>query len=522
MTFFESDREFEIPHLTFFVQAYPNSKPPVMKKRILFSVILMALSCLFATQARATEMLFGAASADITPDEPVPLTGYRSVRISKGILSRCQANVLAIESREGGKIVDQAILVACDLCVIRPGIQEGFRKYISARLPDFDISKLFLAATHTHTAPVLLQDRYNEKDYGNAMQPKDYVPFMYERMAEAVVKAWNERKVGALAWGLGNAVVASNRRAVFSDGKAKMYGNTNTSTFRRIEGFQDHAVDILCFYDEQKKLKATAITLACPSQSVRGSLLSADFWHDVRELIRERHGEDIIVLGFCAPAGDQGPHLLYRKKSEARMDRLRKLTRTQELGRRIANAFDDVLGVIAQDIRTDVSLIHSVERVNLPGLKVKDSEYDIAKKICDALDAKEKMVGPDWWTRHFYGYVLDRYDAQQKADPVYPLELHTIRLGDVAIATNPFELYVDYGVQIQSRSPAEQTFLIQLAAPLDFAYYVPTPRAVEAGGYSAEVTHNLIGPKGAQVLVDETVRAIKALWSGSGKKVKKP
>ena len=117
---------------------------------------------------------------------------------------------------------------------------------------------------------------------------------------------------------------------------------------------------------------------------------------------------------------------------------------------------------------------------------------------------------------------MDRYEAQKKADPVYPVELHTIRLGDVAIATNPFELYVDYGVQIQARSPAEQTILIQLAAPLDFGYYVPTPRAVEAGGYSAEVTHNLVGPKGAQILVDETVRAIKALWPESKEKPAKP
>lgn len=495
-----------------------------MKKPIPTPALLLACSlfCLSAAQVSATELLFGSASADITPDVPVPLTGYRSVRISTGILSRCQANVLALESREGEKVIDQAILVACDLCVIRPGIQDGFRKYVADRLPRFDITKLFLAATHTHAAPVLLQDRYNEKDYGEAMQPKDYVPFMYERMAEAVEKAWKERKAGAMAWGLGNAVVASNRRAVFSDGTAKMYGNTNSSTFRRIEGFQDHAVDILCFYDGQKKLTATAITLACPSQSVSGSKLSADFWHDVRKLIHERHGKDITVLGFCAPAGDQSPHLLYRKSSETRMDRLRGLTRTEEFGRRIANAFDDVLPVIEKEIRSDLPMIHSVELIKLPGLKVKDSEFEMAKKICDALDAKEKMVGPDWWTRHFYGYVMDRYEAQQKADPEYPLELHALRLGDVAIATNPFELYVDYGVQIQARSPAEQTILIQLAAPLDFGYYVPTPRAVEAGSYSAEVTHNLIGPQGAQILVDETVRSIKTLWPEAEKKTTKP
>ena len=197
------------------------------------------------------------------------------------------------------------------------------------------------------------------------------------------------------------------------------------------------------------------------------------------------------------------------------MNRLRGLSRTQELGRRIADAFDDVLGVIEQDIRSDVPFVHRVERFELPARVVTDDEYARFKGLCDKIDAKEKMVGPDWWNRHFFGLVVERYEAQQKADPVYPMEMHVIRLGDVAIATNPFELYVDYGVQIQGRSAAEQTVLIQLAAPLDFGYYVPTPRAVAGGGYSAEVTHNLVGPKGAQVLVDRTVESIDALWKPS-------
>jgi hypothetical protein len=120
----------------------------------------------------------------------------------------------------------------------------------------------------------------------------------------------------------------------------------------------------------------------------------------------------------------------------------------------------------------------------------------------------------DKWKRHFHGLVVERYLAQQKGGwKTYPMELHVLRLGDVAIATNPFELFVDYGVQIQARSPAVQTFLIQLAASGALpAYYVPTTRAVPGGGYSAEPTHNLIGPEGAQSLVDQTVKAINELW----------
>ncbi len=486
--------------------------PRRIAQQLLLAAAVLAAGTGMVGDAAAAELLIGAATADITPDQPVPLTGMRTVRISQSIHSRCTANVLALESREDGQVLDQAILVSCDLCVIRPGIQEGFRQFVVSRLPGFDTSKLFLAATHTHAAPVLLQGRYQESAYGDAMQPKDYVPFLYERMAQAVAQAWRDRQAGAVAWGLGHAVVGCNRRAVFSNGQAVMYGKTDAPEFRRIEGYEDHAVDVLCFYDQQQKLKAATITLACPSQSVTGPTLSADFWHDVRTLIRQRHGDDVCVLGFCAPAGDQGPILLVRKKSEARMDRLRGLTRTQELGRRIANAFDDVASVIANDIRTDVPLIHRVEQVELPGLAVSEGEYTRAKTLCDALDAKDKMVGPDWWNRHFYGYVVQRYEDQQTADPVYKVEMHVLRIGDVAVVTNPFELYVDYGVQIQARSPAEQTILIQLAAPMDFAYYVPTQRAIAAGGYSAEVTHNLVGPAGAQELVDRTVAAIGALW----------
>ena len=98
--------------------------------------------------------------------------------------------------------------------------------------------------------------------------------------------------------------------------------------------------------------------------------------------------------------------------------------------------------------------------------------------------------------------------------------MHVLRLGDVAIATSPFELYVDYGVQIQARSPAEQTFLIQLAAG-PWSGYLPTPRAVAGGSfnaspmnnYSATVMSNRVGPEGGQALVDQTVEAINAMWA---------
>lgn len=90
------------------------------------------------------------------------------------------------------------------------------------------------------------------------------------------------------------------------------------------------------------------------------------------------------------------------------------------------------------------------------------------------------------------------------------MELHTIRLGNVAICTNPFELYTEYGVRIKARSKAVQTFVVQIAGAS--GGYLPTKEALQGGHYSTAVYSNLVGPKGGDVLVDETVKAINAMW----------
>ena len=114
-----------------------------------------------------------------------------------------------------------------------------------------------------------------------------------------------------------------------------------------------------------------------------------------------------------------------------------------------------------------------------------------------------------WWHQQ----VVTRFE-RQRAGTVQPfvMELHVLRLGDVAIATNAFELFTDYGIQIKARSPALQTFVIQLAGSTEMGSYLPTKRAVQGGGYSAIVQSNEVGPEAGQILVDRTVDRINALW----------
>ena len=80
-----------------------------------------------------------------------------------------------------------------------------------------------------------------------------------------------------------------------------------------------------------------------------------------------------------------------------------------------------------------------------------------------------------------------------------------------AIATNPFELFLDYGNQIRARSFAEQTFLIQLANGA--SGYLPTKKAEEGGHYSAYVSSGTVGHAGGEQLVRETLTVINRMFS---------
>jgi hypothetical protein len=347
------------------------------------------------------------------------------------------------------------------------------------------------------------------------MEPQEYVPIMFERMGNAVVKAWNSRKPGAVTWGMGHAVIAQNRRAVYANGSAQMYGGTGVENFRGLEDYEDHAVDTIFFLDENKKPMAIMVVVPCPAQSDErgecGKRISADYWHDVRTALRKEYGEDLVVLGFVAPAGDQSPHLMIRKRAETRMQKLRGVTRTQEMGRRIATAVLDVWDVVKSEAQTDLPFVHHVEKFDLPEYKVSLAEYDEAKTQYDKLAAKAKLTGRDYALKNFHGRVVRRYEAQQKAPTFSAIEMHVLRIGNVVIATNPFELYTNYGIQIQGRSPAEQTILIQLASPVGNAFYLATPRALAGKGYSAIPQSCVVGPEGGQMLVDRTVESIKKI-----------
>ncbi len=449
--------------------------------RSVILVVLVALVVLCvpefaaADAPRAGQLHVGWATVDITPSAPVVLDGSGYKRVTKEVEDPVTATVLAVETRDGDQVLDQAIMVTFDLVRMTQEVHEGLQRVAAEKLKDFDSKKLFCGVTHTHCGPSISYARtgpgqlYDISDRTDVMTPQQYILFLYEKVGAGVVQAWQGRKPAGISWGLGHAVVGFNRRLSYSDGSAIMGVDTARADFSHVEGYEDHAVEMLFFWDPEQKLTGMLVNIACPSQVGRKAI-SADFWHQIRQGIQEKHGPQIHIYAQCAAAGDQCPADIIRSKAEKVMLERRKISLKQELANRVIRAVEDAWPYAQADIQTRLAFGHCVVKTEIPNKNSFNEARWMPSKVA--------------------------------------VEIHALRLGDVAMATNPFELFLDYGIQIKGRSKGVLTLISQLSC--DHHGYLPTRRAVAGGDYSA-VNHE-VGPRGGAALVEETVRAINSLW----------
>ncbi len=431
-----------------------------------------------AGQIAASGLQVGWATTDITPAKPVSVVGFFAKRISTGVRDPLTATALALESRRPDGVAEQAILVSCDLLWIRRSTQDRVRRLLKDRVAGFDVDKMLLNATHTHQGPLQesgvfgpSHDVTPQEQAQGVMTGDRYGAFLAERLAEVAARAWNGRKPGGVSWAIDQAVVGFNRRFVYFDGSAKMLTPVNTAQFDCVEGVEDHGLGLLFFWDPERRLTGMAINVACPAQSEQGgTLISADFWTDVREEIAARH-KGVFVLPQCGAAGDIYTQAMFRHRAEAAMAQRKGISWRREIARRIVDGMERALPCARSSVEASPVFKHAVVRADLPTAAVPAPFY-----ACDS---------------------------------VRPAEIHVLRLGDTAIVSSPFELFTDYSVRIQARSKAVLTLLVQLSC--QHSGYLPSARAVRGGGYSAD--KYLVGPAGGGVFVDRCVREIESLWA---------
>ena len=499
---------------------------------------VLALFAALGASVAAAELKVGTAKADITPEKSVPLWGQFGLRLSQGVKSPISANVCAVESVENGSGVDAAIFASVDCVHIPTAFAQIVRDKVVAKDNSIKPEKIILFATHTHTAPTLYEGPRLPKGDHIEDYPET-IETMSTKIADAIVAAWQARQPADFSWGLEQTVIGQSRRACYFDGRAQMYGNPDDPNFSHYENPTDPDLGTLFFWNKEGKLLSIIINVACPSQVMEHlSVICADHWGVTRPKLNERFGQDVVIVACKAPAGDDSPHPQYRQAALARMRMLRFADEKElsadkresfqqylrahdsemfEIARRIDRAVADSYECAVKDKMSDVPFAHVTETLQLPMRHVTEAEYNECKAQRDAFQkalddnpdktpAEVAFMGIGW-----FGSIVDRYEAQQAGQfDTFPASVHVIRIGDVAIATDQFELFVDYSMRIKTRSKAMATFVMDLADG-DGAY-MPTAKAIQGGGYSAVIQSDPVSAEGGQMLVNETLRMIESVW----------
>ena len=491
----------------------------------------------------------GWASRDVSTDKPVIIRGQHYTRISKGVLDPIMATALTVENNG-----DYVIFLSTDTTDTVAGVLNLVCEKVKNKNKEIDTAKILMSATHAHTSPIQFDCRHwgsiNDipHDGVTIADSYEYTEFFASMCAEAVCESFEKRKNGLIAYGYGYAAVAHHRRVVYDPelseseerkaelkqiGTTKMYGHTKLPDFSGYESGPDHFANFMFTFDQNEKMTGAIINIPCPSQNCEvENYLSADYWHDVRTILKKRYGEDLYILPQCAAAGDMSPRILHYHKAQERRYALKfsgipedsrliapyEMQNRRDIAIRICDSFDEVYSWAGKEKYSDAKVVHKTKTLDLAKIYVSKEDYEKykARLIEDQKNlVYDKTVSPEEALKKYTSrlckvredkYVINRYETQNE-DKAHKTEIHIIRIGDIAFASNQFELFMDYQHRIQARSPFIQTFIVQLAAQYhcDSGTYLPTKRAVKGKGYSAVMESSIVSPEGGNQLVEDTL-----------------
>ena len=508
----------------------------------------------------------GWARRSIAKEGPVPITGQFYLRVAQGQFTPVIAQAMAMTNKK-----DAVIFVSADMVSVNKAVLEKVCANLKKEAPAIPAEKIIINATHTHADPstnVIPEDYPRQVKVTPTSEMQDFIA---RQITDAVKEAWEKRAPGSIAYGYGFATTGHSRRTIYLDdigvrlggspglamnGHGKMYGKTNDAMFDGYEAGSDSFINLFYTFDAAGRLTGAVVNVPCPSQtSEHAWFLHASFWHNVREKLTAKYG-DIGIIGQAAAAGDLAPRQLHYLEAEKRRFRLKyadkiaaymknpmtypwqwakndpeaakrkyaadvvEVMRAEDIANRIVTAFDEVLSWAQNDKMCNPAFKHEVRTVKLSRRMFPKELVDQEKKNYDMFMKEKFIEGGDQWDqlransilrsrRNRVGGVINRYAIQQK-EPYITTDIHVVRVGNLAFATNRFELFIDYMHRIQARSPFEQTVIVQLVTDLNgTGSYLATEKAIANKGYSATPYCNQVSPKGGQELVNETLKILE-------------
>lgn len=421
-------------------------------------------------------MQVGFASIDITPDRLIHLQGQMHARLAERTRDPLMASALALVDGD-----TQVVLVSCDICMIPDEVAAEMRAA-------FAPAHVVVCATHTHVGPCMVAFRETQ-----VIDEQYYAEFR-AKVKEVIAAALDDLEPATLsASGGWIEHMGWNRRGLHRDGTVDMYfGSWCGEDFAGVEGPRDGDVPVIAARREDGSLKAVLTGFASHPNCCENELFySADIPGAVRDTLHKSLGNDVGVVYLTGAAGNTAPTIMENNPEPRHPWRKEDgLVRSgQYLGAEILK-----------------QLAAQIDPMANQSLAVMSETLPIALRPWPDDFVPETRVRPG----PGQDYYLDNHAKWDTilAEGPCDVRVSVIRIGDVALCTNPSELYVEHGIAIKKDSPAALTMIAQLAD--GYCGYVPTVDAFKRGGYS---TWNAPTSKLAQDAGDQIVEVTKGMLS---------
>jgi len=436
------------------------------------------------------KLVAGVAQIDVTPDKPLHLYGYPHVdRISTGVHDPLLASALYLHSDTG-----DALFVSVDVIFISKAIAARVRRRVAAET-GVDERAMVVSATHTHSGPGTVQYLSNEAD--STVPPPD--EGFLQKLEDGIVQA---------ACDAIDAARPAEVGLVIADGSCT--GGNRRDPF----GPSNPRVPVLAVRDADDK-RYLALMLVCSMHPTvlheDSTVISGDFPRAARRYLQKHVvGEHCPVLHHCGACGNQSPRHVINDTTMVEAERI-----GNELGRAVETALAAISFVDATEIThawadVDLPLREFIgEQEALRALAKAKARFkalqqssapraDVRTAECDVFGAEET-------------FTLAKAAAKGRiaayTESCMPAEVQCIRIGPWKFVALPGELFVEFGLAIESESP--DTFVITLANG-ELQGYVVTEASVAEGGYEAS-NAMFRSPESGDILVQTTRNLIRQM-----------
>lgn len=429
----------------------------------------------------------GAATTMITNELGTVIQGATVGGTAKSVRDELEANALYLACNDTAML-----LVSCDFGGLEPRWTLAARKAMAAAsgVPERNI---LIGSTHTGGPSII------PSNYQKAIDER-YLTELIGRLAHLATHTVERATEAVLRHGQGQARIGYNRRCCWADGTHSMFGNPHREDFIGLEGPDDPTHTAIGLdTPDGRTLAVLQANTGHPCTFYGADFYSADFPGTARGFLRQALGE-IPVLFFNGAQGDICTHDIARterrESPERQLARLGHLLAGETL--RLLHEAPPLTEPVLRHAFTDLKV-----NLRLPS----EEKLAWAQSVLARVDAGEKVPGMEMAMAHGTVLLWKRFGE----DPTDLLAIHAIRLGNLAILSQPCELFCQYGLDMRRRSPAPMTAIFGLTD--GYHGYCPTPSALCGGGYSGDPIYwTRFGFDTGDRIVDQASRLLHSLW----------